>query len=203
MSCDLCEAWKPPLAAMTQCVFKGALMTKSDSAASAMAGISGDPNRFVVAFCGSGTGHMTQAMAVVEMLKKRGMVLAGVVTDEDVSQRMVDEMVTPLGVELLVLPAISLVDTEKGFLPLVRPHTFVGGLMAAQRRLADERHSIAAYFQRINAGRIFCFWHITLARYFECGSAPAQRSPLAHWRPLAPTRRVLRLGTTSRRSASP
>ena len=165
MSCDPCEAWKPPLAAATHCVLKAAMA--SSSGPSAMAGIEGDSNRFVVAFCGSGTGHLTQAMAVVDMLKKRGMVLAGVVTDEDVSQRMIDEMVTPLGVELLVLPAITLVDSERGFLPLIRPHVFAHKLLSAQKRLADERHSIAAYFQRVGAGRIYCFWHITLARFLE------------------------------------
>lgn len=166
-SCNLCEAWKPPLASMTQCVLKGAMMQGREDSTSAMEGISGDPNRFVVAFCGSGTGHLTQAMAVVDLLKKRGMVLAGVCTDEDASTRMLDEMVQPLGVEVLVLPAITLVDNEKGFLPLIRPHIFVHKLLSAQKRLADDRHSIAQYFQRVNAGRIFCFWHMTLARYFE------------------------------------
>lgn len=37
--------------------------------------------RFVVAFCGSGTGHMTQTLAVTQLLKARGMELAGIVLD--------------------------------------------------------------------------------------------------------------------------
>ncbi len=165
VGCDLCEVWKPPLAGLTHCVLGAALSKNSEP--SAMAGISGDSNRFVVAFCGSGTGHLTQAMAVVDMLKKRGMILAGVVTDDDMSQRMIDEMVTPLGVEMLVLPAITLIDTERGFMPLVRPHVFTQKLMSAQAKVAADRHRIAAFFQRVDAGRIFCFWHITLARFFE------------------------------------
>ena len=40
-----------------------------------------DPQRFIVAFCGSGTGHLTQAFAVVKLQQSQGMTLAGVVTD--------------------------------------------------------------------------------------------------------------------------
>jgi len=38
-------------------------------------------DRFVVAFCGSGTGHMTQTLAVMQLLKARGMTLAGIILD--------------------------------------------------------------------------------------------------------------------------
>ena len=117
-------------------------------------------DRFIVAFCGSGTGHLTQActpvpsasaravrrhflpharilafqhgalpkeaalysihmrlrappaslpqaMQVVELLQQHGKTLAGVITDDDASKRMLDEMVTPLGVEVLTLPVHS------------------------------------------------------------------------------------------------
>ena len=43
-------------------------------------------------------------MQVVELLQQHGKTLAGVITDDDASKRMLDEMVAPLGVEVLSLP---------------------------------------------------------------------------------------------------
>ena len=77
-----------------------------------------DNNRYIVAFCGSGTGHLTQALAVVRMLKAKGMVLAGVITDVDARSRMLEEMIMPLGVEVLIMPTIKIVDNEKGMVPI-------------------------------------------------------------------------------------
>ena len=45
--------------------------------------------RFVIGFCGSGTGHLTQSLAVLRMLQARGMTLAGIVFDTDATQKMV------------------------------------------------------------------------------------------------------------------
>ena len=137
-----------------------------------MGSIVGEPKRFVVAFCGSGTGHLTQAMKAVEMLKARGLTLAGVVTDTDASPRMLDEMVKPLGVELLIIPAIELVDSQKGFVPLIDPARFVKSLMGAQRALYENRHEYAAFFRRARAGKIFNMYHLTLARFFQHNPLP-------------------------------
>jgi UDP-N-acetylglucosamine:LPS N-acetylglucosamine transferase len=105
-----------------------------------------ESNRFVVAFCGSGTGHLTQAMKAVEILEARGFTLAGVVTDTDAAEKMLDEMVRPLGVELLVIPAIELVDTETGFIPLNNPVRFVGSLIKSQEYLLKNAADIADFF---------------------------------------------------------
>ena len=137
-----------------------------------MEGVVGEPDRFVVAFCGSGTGHLTQAMRVVEMLQERGMTLAGVVTDTDASQKMLDEMVKPLNVEVLIIPAIELVDTEKGFIPLVEPHRFMCSLLGAQKSLHTKRGEYADFFARSRAGRVYSMYHLTLARYFQLNPLP-------------------------------
>jgi len=139
---------------------------------SAMANVRGDPNRFVVAFCGSGTGHLTQAMKAVELLQARGLVLAGVATDTDASEKMLDEMVRPLGVPLLIIPAIELVDTEKGFIPLVNPPRFFTSLMRAQDFLQKNASDIQQFFAHANAGNIYNMYHLTLARFFQLNPLP-------------------------------
>ena len=161
---------KGPVASSTKCLISS-ILTETDQP-SAMADVTGEPGRFVVAFCGSGTGHLTQAMKVVEMLQERGLVLAGVVTDTDASSKMLDEMVRPLNVELLIIPAIELVDTEKGFTPLIAPHRFVSSLLNAQSSLHTERESYAAFFKRARASRIYSMYHLTLARFFQLNPLP-------------------------------
>lgn len=144
---------KPPISAFAKCLVQPFLGGNDNP--SVMSDVVGEKNRFIVAFCGSGTGHLTQALKVVEILQGRGMVLAGVVTDSDAPQKMIDETITPLGVELLIIPAIELVDTERGFLPLIAPHQFVGSLMKATGHLVKEAESIVAFFKRTKAGQIF------------------------------------------------
>ena len=162
---------KDVIAAQTKCLI-GTILTGTDQDESAMTHVVGEPNRFIVAFCGSGTGHLTQAMRVVEMLQERGQILAGVVTDTDASEKMLDEMVRPLGVELLIIPAIELVDTDKGFTPLVQPHRFFGSFLNAQKALHERRAAYASFFSRARAGRIYSMWHITLARFFQLNPLP-------------------------------
>ena len=166
----VCKCLKAPIAASTKCAISSAL-TSSD-ALPVMGRVVGEPGRFIVAFCGSGTGHLTQAMKAVEMLQARGLTLAGVVTDTDAAPRMLDEMVRPLGVELLVIPAIELVDTQKGFVPLVDPIRFVTSLMGAQKALHDNRHEYAAFFRRARASTIYNMYHLTLARFLQHNPLP-------------------------------
>ena len=174
---------KAPIAAQTKCLI-GTILTGTDHP-SAMTHVVGEPNRFIVAFCGSGTGHLTQAMRVVEMLQERGQILAGVVTDTDASEKMLDEMVRPLGVELLVIPAIELVDTDKGFTPLVQPHRFFGSFLNAQKALHERRAAYAAFFSRARAGRVYSMWHITLARFFQLNPLPPSITCVHSTRPPA------------------
>ena len=77
MACPAPGCFKPPVAAFSKCLI-GSVITGSNHA-SARASVEGDPNNFVVAFCGSGTGHLTQAMKAVEMLQARGLTLTGIV----------------------------------------------------------------------------------------------------------------------------
>lgn len=170
MNCPAPGCIKGPLAAATHCAV-GSVLLKSNLP-SAMSKVVGNPNNFVVAFCGSGTGHLTQAMKVVEMLKARGYTLTGVVTDSDASEHMLDEMVRPLGVELLIIPAIQLVDTEKGFVPIVNPPQFVCSILNSQKALHDRRAEYAAFFSRTAPGRIYDMYHLTLARFFQLNPLP-------------------------------
>lgn len=80
------------------------------------AGASARP-RFIISFCGSGTGHMTQALTLMRLLQERhGYELTGVVTDTDAGEGMLDANVKPLGVPLLVMPAVKLL-TKDGVAP--------------------------------------------------------------------------------------
>lgn len=172
------DCWAPacvkgPIAAGAKCGISSLMaMGASSDQPSAMRYVVGEPDRFIVAFCGSGTGHLTQAMKAVEMLQARGYTLAGVVTDSDAPARMLDEMVRPLGVELLVIPAIELVDSNKGFIPLVEPHRFVSTFMALQSSLVSERDNYAAFFSRCRAGVVYDMFHISLARFFQMNPLP-------------------------------
>jgi len=173
MSCLAPACLKPPIAAGAKCAVQPFL--GGNDQPSAMSGVTDvDKNRFIVAFCGSGTGHMTQSLKVIEILKGKGMTLAGIVTDSDASQKMIDENIKPLGVELLVIPAIELVDTERGFLPLIAPHRFVGSLLKATGHLIKEAEAIVDYFVRARASQIFNMYHLTLARFFQLNPLPKQ-----------------------------
>ena len=172
MACVAPGCFKPPLAALSKCALGAVIQGPRADAVNAMSEVKGDPKRYIVAFCGSGTGHLTQAMKAVEILNARGFKLAGVVTDTDSSQKMLEEMVKPLGVPLLMIPAIQLVDTEKGFLPLVAPHRFFSSLMKAQDYLLREGATITRYFMEANAGQIFNMYHTTLARFFQLNPLP-------------------------------
>ena len=165
---------KPPMAAASKCAIGSMILDGKEPGA--MVDFEADRRRFIVAFCGSGTGHLTQAMKVVEMLQDKGMVLAAVVTDSDASDKMLDELVRPLGVELLIIPAIQLVDTEKGFVPLIAPHRFIGSLMHAQGTLHEKRHEYAQFFVRAKASKIYNMYHLTLARFFQLNPLPPSMS---------------------------
>ena len=93
-------------------------------------------------------------------------------TDSDASDKMLNEMVRPLGVEILIIPAIELVDTEKGFVPLIDPVRFVSSLLNSQESLHKQRENYAAFFARARAGIIYDMYHLTLARYLQLNPLP-------------------------------
>ena len=73
-----------------------------------------------------------------------------------------------------IIPAIELVDTQKGFKPLIAPHVFLGSIAAVQDYLVGERAKIADFFTKARAGKIFNMYHLTLARYFQLNPLPKQ-----------------------------
>jgi len=171
MSCFSCGAvdcdtvltwWKPPLHAATQ-GFLSPIIAGGNPKPFALSQ-EPLPNKFVLAFCGSGTGHLTQALKTVELLKERGMELAGIIADTDASQRMMDEMVAPLGVEVFTVPAITLVDGQKGMVPI--PMVVVNTLRV-QREMARREAEILSFFSRSRASLILTFWNVPIAYFLS------------------------------------
>ena len=74
--------------------------------------------------------------------------------------------------QLLIIPAIELVDTEKGFTPLIAPQRFVGSLLAAQESLHNKRVEYANFFKRARCERIYSMYHLTLARFLQLNPLP-------------------------------
>lgn len=136
-----------------------------------------DKKRFIVAFCGSGTGHLTQALAVIQLQQKRGLTLAGVVTDTDASPKMLEEMIKPLGVEVLILPAIKLVDTVKGMVPI--PLVLVA-IVQVQQKLKERAADIAGFLERTRPGLLLSFWHITFCFFLQNFARPPPEMKVVH-----------------------
>jgi len=164
----LANWWKEPLANTVRSLLGVAL--KGEAPQTMPVSGSPDSNRYIVAFCGSGTGHLTQALAVVRMLKAKGMVLGGVITDEDASKRMLEEMIMPLGVEVLILPTIKIVDNEKGMVPVPLVFKRILGIQAQLMPMTDQ---VGAFLSKARAALILNFWHITFARMIAVKRLPA------------------------------
>jgi len=130
--------------------------------------IEADPSRFVIAFCGSGTGHMTQALALCRLLQARGMTLGGVVTDTDAVQRLVDDNIKPLGAPVLVLPAITIVNKD-GVLP---PHKILAKGRAVDRGLTTDSIRIREFLILSRAGVIVNCWQISLGKFLLLNKLP-------------------------------
>lgn len=125
--------------------------------------------RFVVAFCGSGTGHMTQTLAVMKMLKARGMELAGIVLDTDASLKMIEETLVPLGVPMLKLPAIKLVDPTHGTVPTI---VTLASLLTGLHTLKKMYPELIQFFIDARAEVILNFWHVTLGYFLRDNPPP-------------------------------
>jgi hypothetical protein len=86
----------------------------------------------------------------------------GIITDTDAPQQLLDELIKPLGVPILVLPAITIV-TKDG---VVAPHRILGKAVALDRGLKREASAIQSFLQASHAGLIVNCWQISLGRYF-------------------------------------
>ena len=139
-----------------------------------------DAKRFIVAFCGSGTGHLTQALAVVKLQQRAGLTLAGVITDSDASPHILEEMVAPLNVPVLILPSIKLVDGVKGMVPL--PVVMVT-IVQVQAQLKERHAQITAFLAHARAGLVLSFWHITFAFFLQNFARPPPSMKVVHVAP--------------------
>uniref|UniRef100_A0A7S2J5B0 Uncharacterized protein n=1 Tax=Haptolina brevifila TaxID=156173 RepID=A0A7S2J5B0_9EUKA len=129
-----------------------------------------DVASFLICFCGSGTGHMTQALTMSRMLtEQRGMKLTGVVTDSDASPNMIEELIKPLQVPLLILPAITIVNKD-GVLP---PHQILGKAIAVERDLRQRTDEIRAFLAASRASVILSMWQISLGKFLMHNPLPA------------------------------
>ena len=126
-----------------------------------------DANHFVAAFCGTGTGHFTQTLTVVQLLQAQGMTLAGIITDTTASKKMIDEMLGPLGVRVLILPTIDIMDEKRGMKP--------------SRKILWQTYKLtrALNFQEIReflvgarAGLLLDFYLLPLARFLQSHKLP-------------------------------
>ena len=130
-----------------------------------------DPASFLICFCGSGTGHMTQALTMSRLLSEQfGMKLCGVITDSDASQRMIDELIRPLDVPLLVLPAITIV-TKEGVLP---PHAILGKAVAVDRKLRKQTTEVRDFLAASRAGVVVSMWQISLGKFLTQNPLPPE-----------------------------
>ena len=150
-------------------------LTRAALGSIALAGKKGDtldfePDRtqFVVAFCGSGTGHMTQALAFVKLLKARGLTLCGVITGTDMASKLIEENITPLGAPLLVLPAITIVNKD-GVLP---PHRVLAKARAAERGLKVQSARILEFLAAAKPGILINMWQIRLGKFLQQNPLP-------------------------------
>eukprot|EP00316_Scyphosphaera_apsteinii_P011982 CAMPEP_0119309326 /NCGR_PEP_ID=MMETSP1333-20130426/14964_1 /TAXON_ID=418940 /ORGANISM="Scyphosphaera apsteinii, Strain RCC1455" /LENGTH=414 /DNA_ID=CAMNT_0007313279 /DNA_START=75 /DNA_END=1319 /DNA_ORIENTATION=- len=168
MSChNVTTWWKPPLYSAVQALLGPFMKASGSTPIDYRDGV--DRKAFIVSFCGSGTGHLTQALTVVKLLEKQGMRLAGIVTDTDATKRMLDEMVAPLGVEVLTLPAITLVDGQTGMVPL--PLVF-WNIVKVKRELFEREAEIGEFLSRCRPGLILSFWLLPLAYFMMSHTLP-------------------------------
>ena len=126
-----------------------------------------DAKHFVAAFCGTGTGHFTQTLTVVQLLQGQGMTLAGIITDTTASQKMLDEMVGPLGVKVLVLPTINIMDEKKGMKP---SHRILWQTYKLQRAINFQE--IRSFLVAARAGLLLDFYLLPLARFLQSHKLP-------------------------------
>ena len=121
---------------------------------------------FVVAFCGSGTGHMMQALTWTRTLQAAGMTLTGVITDTDAAQKLIDELIKPLACQP-VLPAIGHCDQRRRATAQgpARALACVKGLEQASER-------IRAFLAESKASLILNMWQISLGKYLQLNPLP-------------------------------
>ena len=120
---------------------------------------------------------MTQALAVVKLQQRAGLTLAGIVTDEDASPAILEEIIAPLNVPILILPSIKLVDGVKGMVPL--PAVMVN-IIQVQGQLQALHGKITAFLADARPGLLLSFWHITFAFFLQNFARPPPEMKVVH-----------------------
>ena len=128
-----------------------------------------DTESFVISFCGTGTGHFTQALACIGMLQSHGLVLTGVITDTTASQTILDEMVAPLGVKTLVLPTVEIIDLKRGMVP---PHKILAAAARLDRMIDQSAEEIRQFFRTVRPALLLNFYQVSLARFLQFSPLP-------------------------------
>ena len=121
-------------------------------------------NNVVLAFCGSGTGHLTQTLEIMHKLKKQNFNISGIIMDSDASPKMIEEKILPLNLPTLTLPAIKLVHSEKGVLPIPLVLLSVVHFISKSK---ETLRDVSRFFAETEPSHIFNFWHITLAHCLQ------------------------------------
>ena len=128
-----------------------------------------DPNSFVISFCGTGTGHFTQALACIGMLQSHGLVLSGVITDTTASQKILDEMIAPLGVKTLVLPTVEIIDDKRGMAPA---HKILAAATRLDRMIDQTAEETRQFFHTAKPALLLNFYQVSLARFLQFNPLP-------------------------------
>ena len=128
-----------------------------------------DAKSFVVSFCGTGTGHFTQALACIGMLQSHGLVLSGIITDTTASQKILDEMVAPLGVKTLILPTVEIIDLKRGMAPA---HKILAAATRLDRMIDQTAEATRQFFCSAKPALLLNFYQVSLARFLQFNPLP-------------------------------
>lgn len=165
--------WKKPVEKVVLNVATG--LAKSRRSVVPVAGIDEskvEGDRFVAAFCGTGTGHFTQTLAVIKILQKAGMTLAAVITDDAASKKMLDETIQNLGVEVLILPTVNFVDPVRGTSPLRDGPRLLRKIAKWDTAINAKADALTALFVGARAGLLLNFFLFPLARWMQFSPLP-------------------------------
>ena len=165
--------WKKPVEKLVLNVASG--LSKSRRSVVPVDGIDEtkvESTRFVAAFCGTGTGHFTQTLAVIKILQNAGMTLAGVITDDAASKKMLDETILKLGVEVIILPTVNFVDPMRGTSPLRDGPRVLRKIMKWDAAINAQADELTKLFVGARACLLLNFFLFPLARWLQFSPLP-------------------------------
>uniref|UniRef100_A0A7S3BQ22 Uncharacterized protein n=1 Tax=Haptolina ericina TaxID=156174 RepID=A0A7S3BQ22_9EUKA len=90
---------------------------------------------------------------------------------------MLEEMIAPLNVDVIILPAIKIVDGNKGMVPIPM---VAGKVIAVQGQLKAKKPQMLEFMQKAKPGLVLCFWHITFAFMLKICMRPPPQMKVVH-----------------------